>query len=89
MSTIPDTVIIGNHTQGLGILRSAAEIGSRVFVVNDKHISITRFSKYLYAYKRLPRGTLASLSNTTESALLLKSLLSLNVKKRRTVAWRE
>ena len=51
-------LIIGNHTQGLGILRSLAETGDTLHLVNDKSISLSRFSKYLKKYHMLPRGTL-------------------------------
>jgi hypothetical protein len=75
----PATVIIGNHTQGLGIVRSAAVAGGQVWVVNDRTISLTRFSKYLSGYKQIRRGTLACLSDTEASEELLEALFALPV----------
>jgi predicted ATP-grasp superfamily ATP-dependent carboligase len=75
----PATVIIGNHTQGLGILRSAAAAGGKVWVVNDKSVSLTRFSKYLTGYKRIPRGTLGNLGHDDADEALLEALLELPV----------
>lgn len=75
----PPIVIMGDHTQGLGIVRSAAVMGGEIWVVNDKHISLARFSRYLTRYKRLPRGTLASLDQPEQSERLLRTLLELPV----------
>ena len=75
----PTVVIIGDHTQGLGIVRSAAVLGGEIWVVNDKHISLARFSKYLTQYKRIPRGTLACLDQPDQSERLLQTLLELPV----------
>ena len=43
-------LIIGNHTQGLGILRSLSPLGIETHVVNETHISLSRFSKYITKY---------------------------------------
>lgn len=75
--TRPTVVVVGNHTQGLGIVRSAAAAGAAVWVVNDKRLSLVRFSRWLTGYKRLPAGTLAGLHNESCSAWLLKVLLEL------------
>lgn len=76
----PAVVIIGDHTQGLGILRSAAVRGGTIWVVNDKSISLARFSKYLSHYKLIGRGSLTRLSEPKCSDALLKTLLDLPVK---------
>jgi hypothetical protein len=78
MST-PPVVIIGDHTQGLGILRSAAIRGGKIWVVNDRSISLARFSKYLSHYKQISRGLLAHLSHPTCSDRLLNTLLDLPI----------
>jgi predicted ATP-grasp superfamily ATP-dependent carboligase len=75
----PASVIIGDHTQGLGILRSAAVTGGDVWVVNDKGMSLTRFSKYLSHYRQIGRGTLGHLGRPEFSEVLLKALLELPV----------
>jgi len=75
----PTVVIIGDHTQGLGIVRSAGVMGGVIWVVNDKHISLARFSRHLTQYKRIPRGTLACLDQPEQSERLLRTLLELPV----------
>ncbi len=75
----PATVIIGDHTQGLGVLRSAAVLGRPVWVVGDTHLVLSRFSKYLSGYCRLRRGTLRNLHAPGGARLLLDVLLSLPV----------
>jgi D-aspartate ligase len=75
----PATVIIGDHTQGLGILRSAARAGGEIWVVNDKTVSLARCSKYLTGYKRVPRGTFHQLDQRDAADGLLTILLELPV----------
>ena len=72
-------VVIGNHTQGLGIVRSAAEAGGPIWVVNDGVLSLARFSRYLSGYTRLPRGTLRQLNGAPAAERLLSVLLELPV----------
>ena len=76
---IPTVVIIGDHTQGLGIMRSAAAMGGEIWVVNDKAISLARFSRHLTQYKQIRRGTLARLHQPEQSERLLRALLELPV----------
>jgi predicted ATP-grasp superfamily ATP-dependent carboligase len=75
----PTTVIIGDHTQGLGIARSAAMAGAPVWIVNDKCISLARFSRYLTGYKQLRRATLSQLARTECAIHLRETLLELPV----------
>lgn len=75
-------VIIGNHTQGLGIVRSAAEACDAVWAVNDCVLTLSRFSRYLSGFKRLPPGTLRRLDEPASAAILLRALLELPVKHR-------
>jgi predicted ATP-grasp superfamily ATP-dependent carboligase len=76
MST-PTAVIIGDHTQGLGILRSAAAAGVPTWVVNDKFISLARFSRYLAGYRQLPHGTLSKVAETAYARSLRAALLEI------------
>ncbi len=73
----PATVIIGNHTQGLGLVRSAAQAGGDVWVVNDKWLSLARCSRYLTGYRRVAHGTLLALHQPEVAATLVEVLLSL------------
>jgi hypothetical protein len=75
----PAGVVIGDHTHGLGIVRSAAEAGGDVWVVNDKIIGLARFSKYLSGYRRIPRDTLRQLDRGEAAEVLLNALLDLPV----------
>jgi D-aspartate ligase len=75
----PAGVVIGDHTHGLGIVRSAAEAGAEVWVVNDKVIGLARFSKYLSGYKRIPRDTLRELARAEAAEALLNALLDVPV----------
>lgn len=77
---LPTAVIIGNHTQGLGIARSAAGAGAQVWVVNDKAISLSRFSRHVSRYKRLRRGTLTCLDRQECAGHLKETLLGLEFK---------
>lgn len=73
----PTTVVIGDHTQGLGIVRSAAMAGGAVWVVNDKYICLSRFSRYLTRIQRIRRGTLSRLGQHECAETLRKTLLGL------------
>jgi D-aspartate ligase len=75
-------VVIGNHTQGLGIVRSAAEACDAVWVVNDGAVALSRFSRYLSGYTRLPWGTLRRLDEPESAAILLRALLDVPVGRR-------
>lgn len=67
-------VILGNHTQGLGIVRSLKEYPVEVHMINDRNIALARFSKYLDSYHCLSRGTFSSLSDSSSASLLLEEL---------------
>jgi len=71
----PATVVIGDHTQGLGIVRSAAAAGGSVWVVNDKCISLARFSRHVSGYYRVPCGTLEALHDPLRAGQLRDMLL--------------
>ena len=73
----PTAVVVGDHTQGLGIVRSAAAHGAAVWVVNDKCISLARFSRYITGYKQLRRGTLSQLARTECAIHLREALLEI------------
>jgi predicted ATP-grasp superfamily ATP-dependent carboligase len=72
-------VVIGNHTQGLGIVRSAAEVCDTVWAVNDCALTLSRFSHHLSGFRRLPPGTLGRLEEPDCAAVLTRALLELPV----------
>ena len=72
-------VIVGNHTQGLGIVRSAAATGYPIHVCYDRRISASRFSKYLSHYHLLKRGTLVNIDQQRQAEYLCERLLALPV----------
>ena len=80
LTSLPAVVVVGNHTQGLGIVRSAAVAGAASWVVNDQHLSLVRFSRHLTGYRRLPHGTLSRLDQPASAAKLVAALLALPVK---------
>jgi len=73
----PSLVIIGNHTQGLGIIHSAEGSKFPIFVVNDEFFSSSRFSRFLSHYIKIPQGTIKNLARTTKNVELTKILLKL------------
>ncbi len=73
-------VVLGNGTQGLGIIRSAGEMGIPIIQINDKYFSAGRFSKYISKYIKLESNLLANISfdkNAEES--LTNTILKLPV----------
>jgi predicted ATP-grasp superfamily ATP-dependent carboligase len=43
----PPVIIVGNHVQSLGIIRSLGRMGICIYLLNEKHFCISRFSKYV------------------------------------------
>ena len=72
----PSVIILGNGTQGLGIVRSAANSGLPIIQINDKYISAARFSRYLSKYIKLPANFLSKINNNKNIANELTNLLS-------------
>jgi len=68
-------LIIGNHTQGLGILRSLSTLGIETHVVNETHISLSRFSKYITKYHFIKGKSLKYLYHLENSEYLLRNIL--------------
>lgn len=64
-------LILGNHTQGLGIIRSLSRIGLDIHLVNDRVISLSRFSKYLTKYHSLKKNALKFIYLPENEAILL------------------
>ncbi|MCK5607639.1 hypothetical protein KAR91_37490 [Candidatus Pacearchaeota archaeon] len=64
-------LILGNHTQGLGILRSLSGTGAEVHMVNDQQIALARFSRYLTRYHFLKRNTLKAIYRPENAERLL------------------
>lgn len=52
---ISGVIIIGDHVQGLGIIRSLGKRQIPVYLVNDKNLCIGRFSKYLKKFIKAPK----------------------------------
>lgn len=72
-------VVIGNHTQGLGIVRSAAVTGYPIHVLYDRKICASRFSRHLSHFHFLKRDTLRSIDREPYAEHLCDRLLSLPV----------
>ena len=50
-------IVIGDHVQALGIVRSLGKRGVPVYLVNNRRICITRFSRYLKKFIKCPDFT--------------------------------
>ncbi len=57
----PTLVILGNGTQGLGIIRSAGISEIPIIQINDKYVSAARFSKYISKYVKLDANFLSKI----------------------------
>ena len=66
-----DVLILGNHTQGLGIIRSLAHSGYGVHLASDTYIALSRFSRYLTKYHSLLRHTLSRIYQPEVASLLI------------------
>lgn len=73
-------VILGNHTQGLGIVRSARNSRIPIYVVNDLIFSSSRYSKYISSYFKIPKNTIRNLAKSDKNEELVRTLLKLPVK---------
>lgn len=54
-------IVIGDHVQALGIIRSLGRRGIPVYLLHDKHLCISRFSRYTKQFIKMP-----DLSNESE-----------------------
>jgi len=72
-----DCLIIGNHTQGLGIIRSLSRRKIDIHLISEKHLSLSRFSRYLNKYHVIRRGCLTHLYKREYRENLLKFLFDL------------
>ena len=71
-------LVLGNHTQGLGILRSLGTPGVKLHLINDREIALARFSRHLSRYHRLPRQTLRDVyirENTNRLVAYIRELV--------------
>ena len=50
----PGAIVIGDHVQGLGIIRSLGRHGIPTFLMNDRSLCIGRFSKYVSKFFLCP-----------------------------------
>ena len=54
-------IVVGDHVQALGIIRSLGRYGIPVYLLHDKNICIGRFSRHTKRYIKIPDA-----SNETE-----------------------
>ena len=50
----PGVIVIGDHVQALGIIRSLGRRGIPVYLLHDKNLCIGRFSRYTKRYMKTP-----------------------------------
>ena len=48
-------IVIGDHVQALGIIRSLGRRGIPVYLLHDKHLCISRFSRYTKQFIKTPK----------------------------------
>jgi len=72
-----DALILGNHTQGLGIVRSLSDLDLSVHMLNDSKHSVVRFSKHLQKYHSIKKGSFENLHTTQGINYLVDTLLSI------------
>ena len=53
----PGVIVIGDHVQALGIIRSLGRHGIPVYLLHDKNICIGRFSRYTKRYIKTPNAS--------------------------------
>ena len=70
-------LVVGNHTQGLCILRSLGKLGIKPHVLYDKHASMARFSKYCGTFNRVKSGALTKIYYEEMRDEVEKAMLSL------------
>jgi predicted ATP-grasp superfamily ATP-dependent carboligase len=70
-------IVIGGHTQALGIARSLGRNGISVFLLYDKQLCISRFSRFVSGFIRAPKGTTSYYLNAEQRITLVKFLLEL------------
>jgi len=70
-NTIPGVIVIGDHVQGLGIIRSLSQLKIPIYLVNDNKLCIGRFSKYLSKFIKMP-----SMKNESEFIHFMLSLVN-------------
>ena len=80
-------LILGNHTQGLGIIRSLFEDSKDINLLNDKIVSISRFSKYLNRYFFIKRNTLSQLYKKENTNLLLQHINKTKLENKTVLYW--
>ena len=75
----PSLIVLGNGTQGLGIIRSAGNSGMDIIQINDKLFSAARFSRYITKYIKANPNLLIDITNDLVAVdKLLNILLTLD-----------
>jgi predicted ATP-grasp superfamily ATP-dependent carboligase len=72
-------VILGNHTQGLGIIRSASkcQMPVKIIMIDDRKYSCSKYSKYLNSYEIIKRGAINQFDDPENERALMNKLIQL------------
>lgn len=70
-------IIIGGHVMALGIARSLGKLGIPVYLVYDKSLCVTRFSRYVKKFIKAPKGTTSYLIDHEKEDEFLKFFMNL------------
>ena len=78
-------LVVGNHTQGLGIVRSLGRNGIKPHVLYDKHVSLARFSRYCSSFNLTRHGSLGRVYRNDVRDIVQRAMLSLVPEKEKWV----
>lgn len=70
-------LVLGNHTQGLSVVRAIGSRGIPVHVMYDKHICLSRFSNFTHAFHKIAKNTLGLIFDPANQETVLRELLAL------------
>ncbi|MCK5091309.1 MAG: hypothetical protein KAR30_02165, partial [Gammaproteobacteria bacterium] len=70
-------LVVGNHTQGLSVIRSLGVEGINGHVLYDKEICLSRFSRYTSSFTRTKRHAISDAFLTENHEPILSSMLSI------------
>jgi len=72
-----NVIIIGGHTLALSLARILGRENIPIYLVYDKFLNITRFSRYTTNFLKAPKGTTSYLLDETKEKMLVDFLMGL------------
>lgn len=78
MYTNSNVIIIGGHTQALSLARILGRENIPIYLVYDRYLNLTRFSRYTTRFLKAPKGTTSYLLDETKEKMLVDFLMNLS-----------